>query len=239
VQIWDDGMEVFTLHFAIPVLTRQQHTFDIYMSCDGGTVTIPALHMLVIMSGNGLVGDGQWNGIIEAEDEIDTIEPFVDVFEEIEDDVDISTHVPVGGAMSDSIGFITFGSMFNTYTDSFAKEIPIMEFSTTLNTSLLTRTASISSGKFVNGDVILPALKNIGEIIVISENTLYVASFDGGETWLAYSTEDGWVEELQMTEEQLMAVPTEEWDNGAIIKATMAENANLTDIKVKGASLND
>ena len=238
-QTWDDSLEVFTLHFAIPVLTRQQHTFDIYMSCEGGTITIPALNMMVIMTGNGLVGDGQWNGIIEAEDTVDIIEPFSDVFVEIDEDVDASIHTPVGKTTSDSIGTITFRSMFNTFTDSFAKETPIMEFTTTLNTSLLTYTATISSGKFVNGDVILPALKNIGEISVISENTLYVASFDGGETWLAYSSEDGWVENLQMTEEQLMDVPTSEWDDGAIIKAIIADNANLTEIKVKGASLDD
>jgi len=125
VQIWDDGMEVFTLHFAIPVLTRQQHTFDIYMSCDGGTVTIPALHMLVIMSGNGLIGSGQWNGIIECEDEI----PLFDVempdgitFAEIDEQVDAKNVTVNSATHTDAIPMFSIPTTsrvtFSGFSDS-------------------------------------------------------------------------------------------------------------------------
>ena len=130
-QTWDDSLEVFTLHFAIPVLTRQQHTFDIYMSCEGGNITIPALNMLVIMSGNGLVGDGQWNGIIECEDEIPPLEivqpDLTDVFAEFVEDVDAHKDTMANAVLTDAVPLLRViqhtNNVFAGFSDSVETEL--------------------------------------------------------------------------------------------------------------------
>ena len=93
VETWQDGKHIMTLHLAFPQITVMLHQLVIYMKMNGGQASIPTLGITAIMTGNGLLGQDKWNGIIEARDYIpdDILNwdmPETDIFAEIYEDVD-------------------------------------------------------------------------------------------------------------------------------------------------------
>lgn len=131
IETWQDGKHIMTLHLAFPQITVMLHQLIIYMKMNGGEATIPTLGITAIMTGNGLLGQDKWNGVIEVRDYIpdDILHeeyPKTDIFAEIYEDVDINAEQDETENPSDIIPLIHMDTLntnpFKGFSDSLVIE---------------------------------------------------------------------------------------------------------------------
>lgn len=124
METWEDGKHIMTLHLAFPQISAMMHELVIYMKMNGGQVSIPTLGITAIMTGNGLVANDVWDGILTFRDEIQTLDVDVPEYEfaAISESVIANSAADETETISDSIpglNVITMsGNVFAGITDS-------------------------------------------------------------------------------------------------------------------------
>lgn len=119
METWIDGNHIMHLMYILPLEANSIQTFDVYLTADGGQISIDRGGVWLYASGAGLVGDGKWDGKVEVDDDAeDWIIPMIE-FEDLSDSVSISAQAPEAAAISDSVSDWSILSIeFENVTDS-------------------------------------------------------------------------------------------------------------------------
>lgn len=235
-ETWQDGKHILTLHLAFPSITVNRHYFSLYLNMQGGKATINIGDIYLIMSGNGLLPTSGWDGTITANEEIQ-LQRFSGYIGDFSDSAECNLVSVTKSEPADTIPLFRFnGYLSQTIVESVQNETDLMIFTTTVNLEYLTYTATITNGKFMNGEVILPKMGYVLGNRVHGSNCTFYVSFDDGETWLAYTESDGWTQGASMTIEEFTAIPSSAWQSApnGIIKAIIVDDAYLQEIDTIG-----
>lgn len=235
-ETWQDGQHILTLHLAFPSITINRHYFSLYLNMQGGKATINIGDIYLIMSGNGLLPTSGWDGTITANEEI-PLQRFSGYIGDFSDSAECNLVSVTKSEPADTIPLFRFnGYLSQTIVESVQNETDLMIFTTTVNLEYLTYTATITNGKFMNGEVILPKMGYVLGNRVHGSNCTFYVSFDDGETWLAYTESDGWTQGASMTIEEFTAIPSSAWQSApnGIIKAIIVDDAYLQEIDTIG-----
>lgn len=83
-QVLEDGPNVLSLHYPVPVVEKQVHNFKIYFEIMNGEVTIPIRGMIGNISGTGIDADG-FSGVMVGEDTIPYLDFNNNMFKTVQD----------------------------------------------------------------------------------------------------------------------------------------------------------
>lgn len=237
IETWQDGKHILTLHYAFPSIAINRHNLTILLEMNGGKAKIKIGDLVMILSGNGLLPVGGWDGVITANDDIEKF-AYTPYIREIDEDEGECFAVSVSErSKSETIGKFKYTNYLRLFTDSLETEKNLMIFTTAVNLEYLTYTATISNGKFINGEVILPKMGYVTGNRVHGSNCTFYVSFDDGESWLAYTESDGWTQGASMTIEEFTSIPNMAWTSAPgnpIIKAIIVDDAYLQEIDTIG-----
>ncbi len=93
---WLDGNHVLHLMYVQPLMQGIITQFEVYMKALGGTIEIPVSGLWFYGSGRGLVGDGGWDGSIEAQEEVTDWQLVEITIDNAADEVDTDFITPLG-----------------------------------------------------------------------------------------------------------------------------------------------
>lgn len=237
----DDGTHLLHLLFIWKADANTQGHFKVKLSSYYTNVRILQGKCFGYLSGQGLVGEGEWDGEIIAFEELEDFDLMLIFNKAIVIDSGIVETYVERGLMppTQNVNYIPF--MSPSYLDSGQSiNVSNMIFTTIVNISLLTYTATIDGITFVNGEVITPNIYGVTGIDIISIGGKYLASFDNGSTWEAYVIGTGWTTGTYMTRQEIENVPQSAWQSPVMIKAILQDEdeESLTEIILKGGSIN-
>lgn len=250
VETWQDGQHILSLHYDLQAVSAQVHDWDVWFSMKGGKITMQPYDILGMIAGEGLAGDSEWDGIIRVDDNIMPIH-FERMFSDVQDSVELSTHVPKRADTSDSLNVLNFMEMFFEITDIVPLATPdVMVFTPYVNSGKVVTTCDydntvgwIGAGTQTGGDaldVVTVPVTGVKHVEAQCNNAVFYASFDGGSHWLAYSSTTGtWIEGASMTGVELANVPASAWEHGSSvqIRAVLEVNASLFTIDCYGGKV--
>ena len=203
-------------------------------SIEDCTVTIPAYRIHGYLTADKLFIGSAWDGRLYANDEFGLLGYAMN--ELISDVATIATQVPIPANSSDRVGILGYRGGVNIVSDGVSDMLGMI-FTTVVNLSLLTYTATITNNTFTNGEVITPAMYDVEQIRVTSNGVAYYVSVDGGITWSAW-VDGQWVEGASMTASELESVPTSALQGRIIkVRAVIDSQSSLTIINVKGGHI--
>ena len=234
VETYQDGKHVLRLRYDFGISDSTIHHWNCWLNAKGGNVHIDAYDVLGIISGNNLAGDGDWDGTINAEDNIERVS--INIIKDVEDKADIRFVEVTRMAFGESISPYNFASIIGNVTESVGVDNNIMTFNTVVNLNLLNSTATISGSAFSNGEIITPTIKNVRKIAVIENNCEFYISVDDGVTWCGYAG-GNWVADMPMTGTMLSNVPASAYENEIKLKVILKDQARLTNIDIYGGHL--
>ena len=234
---YQDGRYTIHIDFSwydetVGITTNQ--SFKVKCKSTDCLIFIPLNRIHAYLTASGLYLKSGWDGNIIIDDTIEKLD-FEELVRELTDTASASAMIPQGVLPIDSISAIRFTGIASiTDTVTPAKE---MIFTATINTGLLTYTATLTDNVFTNGDVITPNISNIQSVSVVSSGGEFSVSFDSGTTWVAYVQGSGWITGTTMSKAEIEAVPASAWTGTAMIKATLTSEQTLTSITALGGSI--
>ena len=210
------------------------HTWDVWLTVDGGSADIAPYAVHGRISGSGLVEELPWDGRIYAEDVLRQYS-FLPYFKSFTDEVTVAFVPKRDEGAEDSLRPLDFMAYFRGFTDkALVTDIVLGPLS---HKDDLTIEAEVTQTAFTNGTVITPSILCARKITAVaSPETKFSVSFDNGETWAAW-LEGVWVQNGRMDVNELAAVPTPAWSGSVRIKAVMGKNDTLSNIMIYGGAL--
>ena len=214
----------------------------------GGQVSMGKYDILGVIAGEGLAGDSEWDGVIRAQDDIHPVY-FFPMFRGVQDDAELSTHVPAAASTADNVRVMNFMNMFRGIRDTLQATSDIMTFTPYVNQGKVVTTCTynntvgwIGEGTTALGtalDVVTVPMTGVTHVEAKSSNAIFYASFDGGSHWLSWSSTDGWVEGASMIQTELAAVPASAWAYGSSvqIKAVLETDASMHTLDCYGGKV--
>lgn len=97
-----NGKHVLHLMYILQLTANVTSYFRVYMTADGGDISIDRNGVWLYASGYGIVGDGTWDGTFDLEDETERFQIRAITFAEAADSVIISTQTPQGASISET-----------------------------------------------------------------------------------------------------------------------------------------
>ena len=88
---FDDGKHLLDLHYEEYLENNGSHTWEVYLVCSGGTITIDTEGILAVLKGQGISKVESWTGVIVLEDTIGRLSITMDHRDFI-DLVNVATH---------------------------------------------------------------------------------------------------------------------------------------------------
>ena len=249
INTFFDGIHLLHLVYTWWASANILSTFEVFIRCEGCSLTIDQGAARGYIAGVGLVGDGAWDGAVHIYENFTPID-FSIIRRDFEDEVESSFRTPLAPAASESMVRHNFFSViFKSFTDSVGAS-RLHRFSVAYNANdMRYENAMVSGNNWVVetsglGFVTTPDCE-VDQILTITSkhsgnDVAYIVSFDGGETWWTYA--NGWVEPdytqdvYGMFEGTMRSITSEQWAeklNGTImVRAILIENATLTDIQI-------
>jgi len=244
-----DGFHLLHLVYTWWASANIVSTFEVIVKCVGCSVTIEQGAARGYIAGIGLVGDGAWDGSVRIYDEFAPID-FSIIRKNFTETVVSRFQTPTQSPFGDNLKKRNF---FSTMLKGMKEEVTgslLHRFTVLWNDNdVVTDGTHSENGVWVNdtpyitGTVTTPT-KDVSTIVQVTSHhaesmgdVTFLASFDGGETWYAYS--GGWVQWTSghgMAEPVMSAIPQSEWDamlNGTItMRAILEGDTQLRDIQI-------
>ena len=248
VETWQDGRHILSLHYDLQAVAAQVHEWDVWLTMAGGQVSMGKYDILGVIAGEGLAGDSEWDGVIRAQDDIHPVY-FFPMFRGVQDDAELSTHVPAAASTADNVRVMNFMNMFRGIRDTLQATSDIMTFTPYVNQGKVVTTCTynntvgwIGEGTTALGtalDVVTVPMTGVTHVEAKSSNAIFYASFDGGSHWLSWSSTDGWVEGASMIQTELAAVPASAWAYGSSvqIRAVLETDASMHTLDCYGGKV--
>lgn len=248
VETWQDGKHVFRLRYDLQAAKAAIHTWDVWFSMNGGSVHIEPYDIHTVVMGQGLTGDGEWNGVIDARDDMQRFTMYM--FRDMEEQMKVSGEVPKKAKPSDTVGRFDFLNMFRGITDTYTATNNLMTFTPWVNQDKVSTTCNTDKtlGWVGAGTTALDtalsvttvSMTGVERVETRSSNAIFDVSFDGGKTWVGWTTV-GWVKGAYMIKDEIEAVTPTGWASGGssvIIRVTLETDASLFTLDVYGGKVN-
>ena len=213
-------------------------TFAAYLHVDDATVEIERGGIRAYLAGQGLAGDGEWDGSIKAYDDFITIIP---TFESV-------------GIVDSALVEVDGGVDIDMYDAVIEHSIEVFEavgFSDALVlqtgmrwTPAETDMYSVSDEVVIEGDhftghgLVTTNNYDVDQVVKVhtistGDTVIFDFSFDGGDTWCGCVNGD-WVEDSTNSEEELAVIPRYAWDGitQIMVRAHLIRSSNLYEINV-------
>lgn len=226
-----DGKHVLRIRWDALSVTNGAHVFEVWMTADGGAVSIPVAGINAWIDGTGLGGEAPWDGMLEAEDVYTPLTLQLGTFSDSAPVVSMQVPTPI--TASDTISGLTLTLV--TLTD----ETEVMQgryVNASTTAYIANRTAPIdgigwkatADGQYVD----LVAVTGMTRFSSVTGKMLaYMASFDSGTTWQGWDG-SAWVTDLQMSYDTIHAITT--WTGSVMIRAIFDYNETCYGFMLEG-----
>lgn len=249
VETWQDGEHILHLMYDLQAVSAQIHTWNVWITMSGGSISIDEYGILGVLYGAGLAADGDWNGQITASDNIAPIR-FWPMFRHVADAGEIKRYTPLANVAKDSIKNLDFVNMFGGLADSGIAAASMTIFTPWTNADKVSTSCTtdsslgwIGSGDTKEGtalDVVTRAVSgSIDHVTTSCVNAVFYVSFDGGSTWVV-RTDDGWSESGSMIKDDLEAVTADEWAEGGTsvrFRIVLGDDCSAYSLNIYGAEV--
>lgn len=111
-ETWtEDGKHIINLYYMLDVEPNHLYQWQVKMTANGGTITIPQGHARGTVWGQGLVAIGAWDGFIDVEDTVTAI-PLDSIYVAMfTDAVSVEAQIPIAINIADQLTSITLDSI--------------------------------------------------------------------------------------------------------------------------------
>lgn len=111
-ETWtEDGKHIINLYYMLDVEPNHLYQWQVKMTANGGTITIPQGHARGTVWGQGLVAIGAWDGFIDVEDTVTAI-PLDSIYvATFTDAVSVEAQIPIAINIADQLTSITLDSI--------------------------------------------------------------------------------------------------------------------------------
>ena len=249
VDTFFDGTHLLHLLWTWWASANIYSTFEVFIRCEGCTVTIEQGASRGYIAGVGLVGDGAWDGIVRINDDVPRLS-FRSILKEFTPSVEVSLTEPVGPELEQDMPRFSFGRILKGFTPE-VTAYGLHRFSVAYDSSRMAYSNIVISGsawvvddKTASGTVTTPDCAVSGILWAESPHdgadVSYIVSFDGGTTWWTYA--GGWAEPdytqevYGMVEGTLREITPEQWaeklDGTIMVRAILQNDAKLYGIQI-------
>ena len=245
-----DGYHLLHLLYTWWASANIVSNFEVFVRCEGCSISIELGAARGYIAGVGLVGDVAWDGSFHIYEDFEPID-FGRIRKDFTEEVETAFITPTSPTFGESLTKTNFLSeVFKSFTETVGAS-RLHRFSVLYNANDMAYNNTVVSGSVwvledttQTGTVTTPDCA-VDEIVrVTSRHTgndvAYIVSFDGGDTWWTYA--NGWHEPdytqdvYGMFEGTMRSITTAQWAeklNGTImVRAILVENATLTDIQI-------
>lgn len=247
---FSDGVHLLHLLYTWWASANILSNFEVFIKCEGCSLTIERGASRGYLAGIGLVGEGGWDGSVYVYEDFYPVN-FGSIRKDFEEEIESSFYTPVAPEPTQSVVRRNF---FSTIFKSFTENVGLTNlhrFSVLYNSGEMAYDHTVVSGSVwtleegaTTGTVTTPNCTASQITQITSKNSgsiaTYVVSFDGGDTWWSYA--NGWIEPdysmeiYGMLESTMRSIPTERWAeklNGTImVRAVLNGSATLGDIQI-------
>jgi hypothetical protein len=251
IETMPDGTHLLHLLFTWDSTANITGNFEVWLTMTGGRAHIDRGAARAYIAGQGLAGDGSWDGTLSVYDTVPEMNLFP-VYREIEDNVEISLLSPESLGYSDIVPSMQLSSVLQPIAGTVGTVRFLHRFDTNHLSAVTYSSDEIevkdSAWKLKDGVTLAELVTadcEADRILSISSNcdsnnVNFLASFDHGSTWWEYA--NGWItpdttkESYGMFAPAMKEITEEQWAEkltGSIqLKAIIHEKGTLTDIQI-------
>lgn len=228
-----DGKHVLRVRWDALSVGTGAHAFEVWMTADGGAISIPVQGINAWIDGTGVGGEPPWDGTITKEDIYTPLTLQLGTFSDSAPVV--STQVPTPITLSDTVSGLTL-TLVTLTDESEVMQGRYVNASTTSYISARTVPIDGTGWKATANDqyVDLVAVSGMTRFSSVTGKALaYLASFDGGTTWQGWDG-SGWTQDLQMSYDTIHGVTT--WPSNTMIRAIFDQNETCYGFMLEGVN---
>ena len=251
VELEYDGTHLLHLLFTWSSSANVIGNFTVRLKATGGSLDIAISGIRAYMAGQGLVGDGEWDGNVNVSDEFEAIDMF-GAIHDFDTTATGSTYIPHAAGCTDSFLAPDMYHAIPDFSDSIGDVYGLHRYTAYIPSELDydSREISVFDGEFVlnegvESSTITTPSRPASQILKVTSNMSgtnvgFIVSFDGGVNWWTYTSD--WVEPdytqdmYGMFESRLRTITPEKWaeklEGEIMIKVLMLVGARLADIQI-------
>lgn len=228
-----DGKHIMRVRWDSLSVGTGAHAFEVWMTANGGAISIPVQGINAWIDGTGVGGEAPWDGTLTIEETYTPLTLQLGTF--TDSAPTISTQVPTPITASDTVSGLTLTLV--TLTDS--SEVMQGRYVNANTTSYISnRTVPINGigwkatadGQYVD----LVAVTGMTRFSSVTGKELaYLASFDNGTTWKGWDG-SAWTDDLQMSYDTIHAITT--WTGSVMIRAIFDLNETCYGFMLEGVN---
>lgn len=256
VQMEVSGTHLLSLMFTFSAKENTRGKFVAYLAVSNGSLFIDSNNARAYIAGQGLVAKGRaWDGTLELYDDVgffNVKKDYMDITEE--QLVRLITPTPIIVRQSISVFDVADAISYESITETRNINNQLMIYSPWTNQTLVTSTATVTSGTGWVGSgsvplgtsavITLELLTGIQYVEVngtgnlYSEQTAFLVSPDEGTTWYGYDyTQQTWTQDTPMNLFVFTSISSTEWAKFdlALIKIYLGANDTIYNLNIYGA----
>lgn len=225
-----DGKHVLRVRWDALSVENGAHVFEVWMSADGGAISIPIAGINAWIDGTGLGGEAPWDGTLEAEE---VYTPLTFDIVSLTDAVSVAKQTPTAKTFSDTYSGLTFSLV--TLADAPELKLGIyVKPSAYVAAQTVPASSTVWQANANDQYVESVAVTGMtGFSSVTGQDLKYLASFDGGATWQGWNG-SSWENDLQMDYSTINGVTS--WTGSVKIRAIFVNGQKAYGFMLEGAT---
>jgi hypothetical protein len=250
VETMPDGTHLLHLLFTWDSTANMTGSFEVYLSLSGGSAHIDRGAARAYLSGQGLAGEGSWDGTISVYDTIPETNMF-NLLQLESDKVLINLNDSESINFAENVPEIQLSSFLGSFTETVNKVEFLHQFDTnhltdvTYNTSQIEvkkrqwkLKSSVTKAELLTKDCEVDQVIKVN--VVCDSDVNFLVSFDHGSTWWEYT--EGWdlpdttKDSYGVSDSKLKEITALQWSeklNGYVmIKAILNGSSTLSNIQI-------
>lgn len=225
-----DGKHVLRVRWDALSVENGAHVFEVWMSADGGAISIPIAGINAWIDGTGLGGEAPWDGTITVEE---VYTPLTFDIVSLTDAVSVAKQTPTAKTFSDTYNALTFSLV--TLADATELTLGIyVKPSAYVAAQTVPASSTVWQANANDQYVESVAVTGMtGFSSVTGQDLKYLASFDGGTTWQGWNG-SSWENDLQMDYSTINGVTS--WTGSVKIRAILVNGQKAYGFMLEGAT---
>ena len=246
-----DGTHLLHLLFTWNSSANVIGNFTVKLKVTGGSVDIAPSSIRAYMAGQGLVGDGEWDGNINVSDDFEMLDMF-GAIRDFEVTAGTTMHTPDAASCTDEVRIPdmyealpecdeAIGSIYGLHRYD-VSTASVLEYN---HDDIVIQDRNFKLLEGIESGTITTPSRPATQILKVTSNMSgtnvgFIVSFDAGDTWWTYTND--WVEPdytqdmYGMFESRMRTITPEKWaeklQGEIMIKALLLSNATLMDIQI-------
>lgn len=225
-----DGKHVLRVRWDALSVENGAHVFEVWMSADGGAVSIPIAGINAWIDGTGLGGEAPWDGTITVEE---VYTPLTFDVVSLTETVSVAKQTPTPIIASDTISALTIS--LATLADAPELKLGIyVKPSAYVAAQTIPASTTVWQANANDQYVESVAVTGMtGFSSITGQDLKYLASFDGGATWQGWNG-SSWENDLQMDYSTINGVTS--WTGSVKIRAIFVNGQKAYGFMLEGAT---